>query len=182
MRIRLLLLTVLAALPPAAEAQTSRQMPLQRASQGGAFAELKTREGQPAGTAILTETPSGVLIQVQAKGFTPGVRAFHIHETGKCEAPDFKTAGAHFNPEGKRHGFKNPHGAHAGDMANLVVAADGTAKAEVLVPGLKLKEGPHALLRKGGTALVIHAQADDYQTDPAGAAGDRVACGVIMAR
>jgi Cu-Zn family superoxide dismutase len=104
----------------------------------------------------------------------------HIHSLGKCDGPDFTSAGPHFNPEHKKHGHKNPEGAHAGDLPNLQVAADGTVKTEIVAKGVNLKEGdPDSLLKADGTSLVIHASADDEMTDPAGNAGSRIVCGVI---
>jgi Cu-Zn family superoxide dismutase len=144
-----------------------------------AKADLIDARGNRVGTAVLTQMPAGVLIRLDVSGLQPGERAFHIHESGRCEPPGFESAGGHFNPAGKEHGFANPRGHHLGDLPNLVVAEDGTSRTEVLVQGAKLADGDRALLRSGGTALVIHARADDYHTDPAGAAGDRLACGVI---
>jgi Cu-Zn family superoxide dismutase len=96
-----------------------------------------------------------------------------------CEGPKFTSAGGHFNPDMKKHGLENPEGPHAGDMKNFTVKADGTAKTEVDDDRVTLSEGPHSLFTGGGTALVIHAKADDMKSDPAGNAGDRIACGVI---
>ena len=127
------------------------------------------------GTATLTQTPHGVLISVDLHGMTPGVHAIHLHETGKCEPP-FKTAGGHFNPAHKQHGFLQAEGAHGGDLPNLDVPANGKVKAEVIAHDVTI-EG--SLLDADGAALVVHAKADDYKTQPAGDAGDRVACGVI---
>jgi Cu-Zn family superoxide dismutase len=102
-----------------------------------------------------------------------------VHETGKCEPP-FKTAGGHFNPSGKKHGMKNPAGMHGGDMPNINVGADGKAKFQVLNDQISLKAGEkNSVLDADGSALVVHATSDDYSTDPAGNAGDRIACGVI---
>jgi len=108
----------------------------------------------------------------------PGEHAFHIHAFGKCEPQDFKSAGPHFDPDQTRHGYLNPEWSHAGDMPNLHVPADGKLQVEILVPNVSLSdEAP--LLDAEGSALVIHAGADDYKTDPAGNSGDRIACGVI---
>jgi Cu-Zn family superoxide dismutase len=99
---------------------------------------------------------------------------------GKCDPPDFKTAGPHFNPDNKKHGVKNPDGPHAGDLSNIEVAADGTVRVTSLAPNVTLGEGPNSLFHDGGTSLVIHAQADDLMTDPSGNSGARIACGVIQ--
>ncbi len=143
-----------------------------------ATASLKDASGNEVGKAALTNTQSGVLIRLDLAAVPAGEHAFHIHAVGKCEPPDFKSAGPHFNPDTTKHGFENPEGPHAGDMPNLFVPADGKLSIEVLNPGASLS-GEAALLDADGAALVIHAGADDYQTDPAGNAGDRIACGVI---
>ncbi len=143
-----------------------------------ATANLKDASGNEVGKATLTNTPNGVLIRLDLTAAPAGEHAFHIHATGKCEPPDFKSAGPHFNPDTAKHGFENPEGPHAGDMPNLFVPGDGKLSLEVLNPGASLS-GEAALLDTDGAALVIHAGPDDYQTDPAGNAGDRIACGVI---
>jgi superoxide dismutase, Cu-Zn family len=119
-----------------------------------------------------------VLVSLDLTAVPPGEHAFHIHAFGKCEPPDFKSAGPHFNPDQTRHGYLNPEGSHAGDMPNLHVPADGKLQVEILVPNVSLS-GEAPLLDAEGSALVIHAGADDYKSDPAGNSGDRIACGVI---
>jgi Cu-Zn family superoxide dismutase len=138
--------------------------------------KLSDAKNKPVGTAKLTQTAHGVLIAVDLHHLSPGTHAIHLHETGKCEAPGFKSAGGHFNPGHKQHGFMTNEGAHAGDLPNLEVAANGKVKAELLAADATLD----ALLDQDGSALVIHAKRDDYQSQPAGDAGDRVACGVIQ--
>ena len=109
-----------------------------------------------------------------------GVHGIHFHEKGKCKGPDFESAGAHLNPGKKQHGFQNPKGFHAGDLPNVTVKDDGTVNADLVTNQVTLEKGqPNSLLKKGGTALVIHAQADDYKTDPSGNSGARIACGAI---
>ena len=142
-----------------------------------AKADMKDAKGNSVGTVTLTQMPNGVLVSLDGKGLPPGPHAFHVHETGKCDAPDFKSAGGHFNPGGKKHGFKSAGGHHAGDMANVAVGMDGTVKAESFLMGATLKGGSAPMLSK---AMVLHATADDYATDPAGNAGGRIACGVIQ--
>ena len=144
-----------------------------------AKADLADSQGKKVGSAELTQTPDGAKIALTVSGLAPGHHAFHIHTAGKCEGPDFKSAGAHFNPYNKKHGLKNPEGPHAGDMENIEVGSDGTGKAEVVNKDVTLVDGPNSLFHEGGTAIVIHASPDDNVTDPAGNAGARVACGVI---
>lgn len=144
-----------------------------------ATAQLRNADGDEVGTATLTEGDQGVEIQLEAKDLKPGKHGFHIHETGTCQPPDFKSAGGHFNPEGKEHGKKNPQGSHVGDLPNLEIQSDGTGKLTTTAEGATLGKGKNSLLKKGGTALVIHADPDDMKTDPAGDAGDRIACGEV---
>ena len=143
---------------------------------------LKDGSGKDVGTAKLTDGPGGkgVKIALNLKGMPAGEHAIHIHKTAKCEGPKFTTAEGHFNPDGKKHGMDNPEGPHAGDMPNFTVTAKGTSKASVTDPRVTLGDGPNSIFTGGGTALMIHEKADDMKTDPAGAAGDRIACGVIM--
>jgi Cu-Zn family superoxide dismutase len=141
--------------------------------------QLIDTAGAVIGSATLTETPNGVLVRAQAENLTPGWHAFHLHETGTCTPPDFTSAGGHFNPLGKSHGFASEHGSHAGDLPNVFVGEDGKLDVEFLASQVTLKEGATSLLDENGSALVIHAGVDDYKTDPAGDAGGRVVCGEI---
>jgi superoxide dismutase, Cu-Zn family len=145
---------------------------------GSATASLRDANGNEVGRATLTETTSGLLIRLDVTSAPQGEHALHFHAVGKCEPPDFKSAGPHFNPTEHKHGIENPEGPHAGDMPNLHVPADGRLSVEVLNQAVTLS-GKSALLDDDGASLVIHAAADDYRTDPAGNAGDRIACGVI---
>src|SRR5262245_14753170 len=145
-----------------------------------ASAVPKDKNGKEVGKVELTDTPSGVLMRLTLDGIPPGDHAIHVHAVGKCEPPDFKSAGPHFNPDETKHGLTNAEGPHAGDMPNLHMPDSGMLTVEVLNEMVTLNAEPALLdLDKDGSALVVHAAADDYQTDPAGNAGDRIACGVV---
>ena len=145
-----------------------------------AVAEVKNANGQTVGLATFTEVPGGVRIVMDVKGLPPGTKGVHIHEVGKCEGPQFTSAGGHFNPDKKQHGVMNPQGPHAGDLPNLAVAADGSGRLETTTNRVTLGASATSVLDADGSALVIHAAADDFVTDPTGNAGGRSACGVIV--
>lgn len=138
-------------------------------------------DGQTLGRASLEQTAAGVLITVTASGIGAGEHAFHVHEKGLCDASGgFASAGGHFAPGGTAHGYRHENGPHAGDMPNQFVGADGELRAQVLNSAVKLGDtGEGALMDADGSALVIHGGADDYASQPSGAAGARVACAVI---
>jgi superoxide dismutase, Cu-Zn family len=143
--------------------------------------DLIDAKGESVGTAELTEEENGVLVNVKAENLPEGPHGFHFHEAGKCEAPDFETAGGHFNPTDAEHGLENDKGPHAGDLPNLEVGKDGKVEEEFIAEHVTLKAGEaNSLLKEGGTALVIHAEADDGTTQPSGDSGDRIVCGVIQ--
>ena len=141
--------------------------------------ELKDAQGKSVGTVALAPKGAGVRLQLKLHDLTPGPHGIHFHQNPKCDAPDFKSAGPHFNPEAKKHGLDSPDGHHAGDMLNLTVDANGKANGTLDDNDVTLGDGPHSLFSNGGTAIVIHAKADDMKTDPSGNSGDRIACGVI---
>lgn len=142
--------------------------------------DLKDAKGNSVGMAMISAAKGGgISIDLDVKGLPPGEHAIHVHAVAKCEPP-FTSAGGHFNPANKKHGMQNPEGAHAGDMPNFTVAANGTAKTTIVNKNVVMADGPNSIYANGGTALVIHAAADDMKTDPAGNAGDRIACGPIV--
>jgi Cu-Zn family superoxide dismutase len=149
-------------------------------SRSAAKTKVEVKDGQEkaVGDIVIWDEGSGVALELKLHDLTPGEHGIHFHQVPKCEGPDFKSAGGHFNPEGKKHGFDSPDGHHAGDMKNFTVGADGKASVRLEDSDVTLKDGPHSLL-SSGAAVVVHAKADDYKTDPSGNSGDRVACGVI---
>ena len=149
------------------------------ATDNTATARVVNAQGQSVGTANLVQIGDIVRIVFEAKGLPPGQHGVHIHETAKCEAPAFTTAGGHFNPGNKQHGALNPQGSHAGDLPNLTVEANGTGRLETATKQISLLSGPSWLFDGDGSAIVVHAAPDDFRTDPTGNSGARIACGVI---
>jgi Cu-Zn family superoxide dismutase len=148
-------------------------------SHGGASAALKTPDGKPVGEAQFTAAPDGVALTVTVTGLPQGTHGIHLHTVGSCQAPDFASAGSHWNPMKKMHGLDSPQGAHMGDLPNLVVNADGTGTLKATIKGATLGKDAMGLFDSDGTAIVIHAAPDDYKTDPSGSSGARIACGVV---
>lgn len=147
---------------------------------------MTTAHGKDAGTITLTETAGGVLMRLALKNLAPGEHAYHFHEKGACDAPDFESAGGHLNPHNHPHGYMQEGGPHDGDMPNIFAGADGMVEASVLNTRITMDPaaagGPdkRALVPdEDGAALIVHASPDDYATQPTGNAGGRVACGVV---
>lgn len=144
-----------------------------------AYAQLKDKDGAAKGRATARPMGDGVHVEANLENLPPGTYAVHVHSVGRCDAPDFTSAGPHWNPEGRQHGVANPAGPHKGDLANAVVGAGG-GKLAAHIPGVSMT-GVNALLDADGAALVVHAGQDDNRSDPAGNAGARIACGVFSA-
>jgi Cu-Zn family superoxide dismutase len=142
---------------------------------GGPPVALVNASGQSIGTVRAWQTAGGITLRIDAAGLPHGVHGIHVHAVGRCDPPDFASAGPHWNPAGRKHGFNNPAGHHAGDLYNVTVAANGVLGEAVTVPGASMA----TLIDADGAALVIHAAADDYLTDPSGNSGARIACAVL---
>ncbi|MFD1952246.1 superoxide dismutase family protein [Sphingomonas arantia] len=151
------------------------------AAEAAAKVALMDASGAPKGMATLRQGPDGLMLTVSAMGMTPGPKGIHFHTTGRCDAPDFTTAGGHWNPTSMKHGKDSGVGPHSGDLPNIEIGADGTGRVEATVPGAMLTGGTSPLMDADGAALIIHAAADDYRTDPSGNSGARLACGVVTA-
>ncbi len=144
-----------------------------------AKADLINPDGKDVGSVTLTQTPNGVLLKAELKNLPAGTHAFHVHAVGKCE-PTFKSAKGHYNPGGKLHGIYSDGGIHAGDMPNVHVPASGALTIQVLNPNITLAKGKaNTVFDADGSAIVMHMKSDDYQSQPSGAAGARIVCGVI---
>lgn len=141
-----------------------------------AQADLRNAAGEQVGTALAEEVDGAIRVMVEARGLPGGEHGTHVHTTGKCEAPDFASAGPHWNPTTHQHGKENPAGPHAGDMPNLSVGADGADRTIFTLSAGTFQQ----LMDEDGAALVIHTGPDDYKTDPSGNSGGRIACGVFL--
>ncbi|GIO28616.1 superoxide dismutase family protein [Ornithinibacillus bavariensis] len=141
--------------------------------------DMYNASGDMVGTAELSEEADGVKIKLKLEGLTPGFHGIHVHEYPKCDAPDFKSAGSHLNPEGKEHGLMHPKGSHLGDLPNVEAESDGLVDAELILPKATLKDGKMSLLRGEGTSLVVTEGQDDGVSQPGGDSGVRILCGKI---
>lgn len=169
------------AVTTAAAGCASAPSPLNRVA--AAYATISNPAGEQRGTAELWQDMDKIVhVSVQITGLPPGAHGIHFHAVGQCDgsgSTPFATAGAHFNPLGRQHGLDNPAGPHAGDAPNLTVNADGTGHATFTTDRISLTEGSTSLFDSDGSAIVIHAAADDQMSQPAGNAGARIACGVV---
>jgi superoxide dismutase, Cu-Zn family len=149
---------------------------------GGSPVALVNAGGQSIGTVRAWQTAGGVTFRIEAGGLPHGVHGLHIHAVGRCDPPDFASAGSHWNPQDRKHGMNNPAGPHAGDLPNVEVAANGVLGTTVTLPGATLvgSPGAGALIDADGAALVVHGQPDDYASDPSGNSGPRIACAVLQ--
>lgn len=172
-----LALALLAAPALAQPEASAAHVSLMQNAEAVATATFIQEDGTESGGAMLTETPNGVLLTAEITGLEPGAHGFHIHETGECR-PDFQAAGGHYAPTGEPHGFATEEGAHVGDMPNIYAGQDGVARVELFLKDVTLTDGETTLLDEDGSALMVHAQPDDYVS--ADSAGPRSACAVIQ--
>jgi superoxide dismutase, Cu-Zn family len=173
MKRNLIVLVISSALAACATEMTARTA--DAAPREEANAALTAADGASRGSASLSTAPDGLTLHVSAEALAPGTHGIHVHTVGRCDPPDFQTAGAHWNPTDRQHGRDNPQGAHHGDLPNITIGSDGRGTLHATLPGATWA----SLFDADGAALVIHASADDYRTDPSGNSGGRIACGVI---
>ena len=149
------------------------------AGEAAARADVRSASGVTMARATASQVGDSIRVRIEAVGMRPGAYGAHLHTTGRCDGPDFASAGPHWNPTGQQHGKNNPRGMHKGDLPNLAVGTDGRGSLEFTIPGASISGGATPLLDADGAALVIHTAADDYRTDPSGNSGGRMACGVL---
>ena len=147
--------------------------------QTAAAATLRTPAGREYASASASQVGDSIRIRIEASGMPRGTYGAHVHAVGRCDAPDFASAGPHWNPTGQQHGKDNPAGMHKGDLPNLFVGTDGRGSLEINLTASSLAGGSMPMLDSDGAAIIIHEKADDYRTDPSGNSGARVACGVF---
>jgi Cu-Zn family superoxide dismutase len=143
-----------------------------------ASAAMRDAAGRELGTLTLSAGGQGITVAGRLTGLPPGVRAIHLHAVGRCDPPSFESAGEHWNPTNRSHGFEWPQGPHLGDLRNISVATDSSVEVQATTPGGMIK-GNQELLDGDGATVVIHTGPDDYETQPSGGSGDRIACGVV---
>ncbi len=146
---------------------------------GAVQADVREPGGRLVASSTATQVGDSIRVRIEAAGLAQGVYGMHIHDVGRCDSPDFQSAGSHWNPTGREHGIQNPLGQHKGDLPNLMVGTGGAGSLEYTIPNAWLADGDLALLDGNGAALVIHVTGDDYRTDPSGNSGARIACGVF---
>lgn len=162
------------------ELESADVVPAPVADAAGARAVLRDAQGAEIGTITLSQEGSSVRLTGDLTGLPAGEHGFHLHTTGMCEAPGFESAGGHYNPTNASHGANHPEGPHAGDFPNITVGADGTVRVDQTNALVTLADGqPNSLFDADGTAIIVHADPDDYETQPTGNAGARLACGVV---
>ena len=163
---------------PARDTTAGRDSPAAGAADSGVTAAMRDSSGKELGTLTLTDAGQGIRITGRLSGLPPGEHAIHLHTTGRCDPPKFESAGDHWNPTNRQHGTQNPQGPHLGDLPNFTVGQDGSATIDATTPGGSLR-GSNALLDSDGAAVVVHAKRDDYKSQPAVNAGERIACGIV---
>jgi len=148
-----------------------------------AYATIANAAGDTKATAEMWQDIDNVVhVEVQVTGMPPGPHGIHFHAVGSCDsttAGAFAGAGAHYNPLGRQHGLDNAAGPHGGDAPNFTVNPDGTGRASFTTDRVSLTDGSTSLFDADGSAIVIHAAADDQISQPAGNSGARIACGVV---
>ena len=154
--------------------------PPRGATATSATASMRDANGKELGTVKLADTEDGIDVAGRPSGLPPGDHAIHLHAVGRCDPPKFESAGDHWNPTNRQHGTQNEQGPHLGDLPNFTVGQDGSATIQATTPSGTLR-GANALLDADGAAVVVHAKADDYKSQPSGDSGDRIACGVVEA-
>jgi Cu-Zn family superoxide dismutase len=144
-----------------------------------ATAAIKDGQGKDVGTVTFKQVKKGVQVKIALKDLAVGAHGVHLHANPTCEGPDFKTAGGHFNPDGKVHGYENPMGHHNGDFPqNVTVQENHMGEATFVLTSISLEKGVANSVF--GTSVVVHEKADDMKTDPSGNSGNRIACGVVQ--
>lgn len=142
-------------------------------------ADLRMADGRSAGTAALVAVGNSLAVDVEVSGVPAGAKGFHLHTTGQCTPPDFQSAGGHLNPLNQDHGFADPDGSHLGDLPNIDIEPSGVTRARFNLTGTR-EEVLSYIFDNDGTTVMIHAQPDDYVTDPSGNSGSRIVCGVLQ--